>query len=107
MGSKSSKSQEEALDVWHDIESVEGCGAGKLVRYNTLYRKTFSTSTTPINVTPIKTSATIRFLTYQEVLVHLDQAGLTPHEVYGDWNSSPLKPDSKEIIVVAELKPDK
>ncbi|MFD2206020.1 class I SAM-dependent DNA methyltransferase [Kiloniella antarctica] len=107
MGSKSSKSQEEALDVWHDIESVEDCGAGKLVRYNTLYRKTFSTSTTPINVTPIKTSATIRFLTYQEVLVHLDQAGLTPHEVYGDWNSSPLKPDSKEIIVVAELKPNK
>ncbi|MEH6631139.1 MAG: methyltransferase domain-containing protein [Halopseudomonas aestusnigri] len=91
----------EDIEVWHDIDDVENCGIGKLVRYNTLYRKISATQNNAV-----KTTDTIRFLSKEELLSHLDQAGLTPNKIYGDWDYSPFKPDSKEIIVIAGLKAD-
>lgn len=92
----------EDIEVWHDIDNVEDYGTGKLVRYNTLYRKISASQNNAV-----KTSATIRFLSKEELLSHLDQADLAPQEIYGDWDYSPIKPDSKEIIVIAGLKPGK
>ncbi len=94
-GSKTSKTSEDIIDIWHDIDEVEDCGAGKLVHYNTLYLKK-----SPSSNNAVKTSATIRFLTHGELLEHLNQAGLVPQEIYGDWDGSPFKPDSREIIVI-------
>ncbi len=92
----------EDIEVWHDIDNVEDYGTGKLVRYNTLYRKISASQNNAV-----KTSATIRFLSKEELLSHLDQGGLALQEIYGDWDYSPIKPDSKEIIVIAGLKPGK
>ncbi|WP_419905353.1 class I SAM-dependent DNA methyltransferase [Kiloniella sp.] len=89
----------EEIEVWHDLGNVEDCGVGKLVSYNTLYRKKSGSKNNPV-----KTSATIRFLTHKELIRHLDQAGLVPEEIYGDWDSSPYEAGSREIIVTAGIK---
>jgi len=45
--------------------------------------------------------STLRFVARDELAGHLSDAGFTDVEWYGDWDGSPIKPDSPEIIVVA------
>ncbi|WP_417431708.1 class I SAM-dependent methyltransferase [Kiloniella sp.] len=98
--------KDQKIEIWHDLGNVERYGDGRIVEYFTLYR------TMPVqenNVLssgqslppPTKTEAKIRFLSHNELLAHLDKAGLVLEHLFGDWNQTPLQKDSREMIVVA------
>lgn len=47
------------------------------------------------------TATTLRFMGQDEVAAFLAEAGLANVTWYGDWNRSPLSPQSREIIAIA------
>jgi SAM-dependent methyltransferase len=76
-------------DVHYDIRSV----AGELVTYETCFDFTGGD--------PVVVPDTLRFMDQAQVAAFLAGAGLAPLHWYGDWDRSPLRPASPEIIVVA------
>ena len=78
-------------DVHYDISSV----AGELVTYETC----FDFGDGGLVVVP----DTLRFMDQAQVAAFLAGAGLAPIGWYGDWDRSPPRPASPEIIVVAGL----
>jgi SAM-dependent methyltransferase len=76
-------------DVHYDISSV----AGELVTYETCFD--FGDGD------PVVVPDTLRFMDQAQVAAFLAGAGLAPLHWYGDWDRSPLRPASPEIIVVA------
>jgi SAM-dependent methyltransferase len=49
----------------------------------------------------ISVPSTLRFMRQDEVEAHLRDAGFTNLTWFGDWDRSPVSPDSPEIIVIA------
>jgi len=49
----------------------------------------------------LRSEATLRFISPDALLEHLDAAGFGPVTVYGDWDESPLAPQSPEVIILA------
>ena len=78
-----------AADVHYGIRSVDG----ELVTYETCYR--FGGEDT------VTIPETIRFMNQDQVATFLAETGLTPVIWYGDWDRSPVSPDSPELIAVA------
>jgi ubiquinone/menaquinone biosynthesis C-methylase UbiE len=78
-----------SADVYYDIRSV----AGELVTYETCYR--FAAEDT------VTVPETIRFMGQDQVAAFLADAGLTQVTWYGDWDRSPVRPVSPELIAVA------
>ncbi|WP_421783951.1 class I SAM-dependent methyltransferase [Kiloniella litopenaei] len=103
------KSQPQEIEVWHDLGKVEKYGDGKIVQYFTLYQtKEDGSERVPLehpSTSPIKTEAQIRFLSDRELAAHIEKAGLSLEHLYGDWDRTPFEKDSKEMIVVARLRP--
>lgn len=63
------------------------------VTFETWYRFADGSRLTP--------PSTLRFLSQPELAALLEQAGFTEIDWYGDWDKSPLGPDTPEIIVLA------
>ena len=77
------------VQVHHDIARVEG----RLVTFQTHF--VFRPGDTAF------TESTLRFMDHGEVAHFVESAGLRAQGWYGDWDRSPLKDDSPEIIVIA------
>lgn len=98
--------KDQTIEVWHDLGNVEKYGDGRIVQYFTLYRavpvrESNAPSSGQSRPPPTKTEAQIRFLSHNELLAHLDKAGLVLEHLFGDWDQTPLQKDSREMIVVA------
>jgi len=77
------------VDVHYALRSVDG----PLVTFETHFQ--FSPTDSAV------TSTTLRFMAQNEVATFLAGAGLANVTWYGDWNQSPLSPQSREIIAIA------
>ena len=53
---------------------------------------------------PILSRSTLRFLSAEKLASFLDEAGLKVEVQYGDWDRSPLRETSPEIITVAKRR---
>lgn len=78
-----------AVDVCYDTVSVRG----QLVTYNIHFQFKGEAS--------IIVNDTLRFITQEELAALLSQAGFKTVSWFGDWDRSPVSPQSPEIIVVA------
>jgi len=77
------------VEVFYDIGSVEG----RLVTFDTHFR--FGPDDVAVATT------TLRFMEQTEVAAFLAEAGFGEVEWYGDYDGSPFKPGSPEILAVA------
>jgi len=77
------------ITIYYDVQTV----TGKLVTFNTHIH--FA------NEEVVIVPSTLRFMDQTELVKHLQQAGFTQMQWFGNWDSSPLQSDSPEIIVVA------
>ena len=78
-------------DVHNEIQSVRG----ELVTYET-----------HVSFAPHDTVAgadTLRFISADQLKQHLEAAGFTRQIWYGNWDGSPVTPDSPELIVICQL----
>lgn len=79
------------VEFWHETTDVDP----PLVTYATTDRNTRTGhETTTLDTLVFRDEATIR--------ATLATAGFTIREIYGDWDRSPVTPDSRELIVIAE-----
>ena len=78
-----------AVDVHYAVSSVNGA----YVTFETHFQFGPGDSTV--------TTTTLRFMVQNEVAAFLAGAGLANVTWYGDWNRSPLSPQSREIIAIA------
>jgi SAM-dependent methyltransferase len=60
-----------------------------------------STYSSPDWTSPRRSRSTLRFLDAASLSSFLAASGLQIQEQYGDWDRSPLRPDSPEIITIA------
>jgi len=79
------------VDVHNDIRST----AGDLVTYET--HVSFGPDDKVVG------ADTLRFMSAVELAQHLNEAGLTRQTWYGNWDRSPVGPESPELIVVCQL----
>ena len=77
------------VDVHYAIRAVDG----PFVTFETHFQ--FTPDDSPV------TTNTLRFMARDEVARCLAESGLNQVTCYGDWNGSPLHPESQEIIVIA------
>jgi ubiquinone/menaquinone biosynthesis C-methylase UbiE len=77
------------ITIYYDVQTV----TDKLVTFNTHIH--FA------NEEVVIVPSTLRFMNQAELVKHLQQAGFTQMQWFGNWDSSPLQSDSPEIIVVA------
>lgn len=78
-----------AVDVHYALRSVDG----PFVTFETHFQFTPDDS--------VVTTNTLRFMAQDEAAKILVGAGLADVTWYGDWNGSPLSPESREIIAIA------
>jgi SAM-dependent methyltransferase len=76
--------------VEHQLLGVDG----ELVSFATTHELVATGET-------LRSEATLRFIGPEALLAHLDAAGFGPVTVYGDWDESPLTPQSPEVILLA------
>ncbi|MFG2894614.1 class I SAM-dependent methyltransferase [Streptomyces sp. NPDC048248] len=81
--------------VAHEVELPVD---GEVVRFSTTFGE-------PGADRPRVSRSRLRFLGADAIPRLLSDAGLTAAEQYGDWDRSPLTPDSPEIITVARPRP--
>ncbi|KAF0102724.1 MAG: methyltransferase [Rhodospirillaceae bacterium] len=79
----------DTVDVHYALRSVDG----PFVTFETHFQ--FSPADSAV------TTTTLRFMVQNEVATFLAGAGLANVTWYGDWNRSPLSPQSREIIAIA------
>jgi SAM-dependent methyltransferase len=78
------------LQVWHEVESVEGDVV------------TFTETTAAADGIALRTDrARLRFLDVPELNGFLAEAGFVIEAQYGDWDRGPVTGDSREIITLA------
>jgi ubiquinone/menaquinone biosynthesis C-methylase UbiE len=77
------------ITIYYDVQTV----TGKLV--------TFNTNIHFANEEVVVVPSTLRFMDQAELVKHLQQAGFTQMQWFGNWDGSPLQSDSPEIIVIA------
>lgn len=89
---------EVTADVHYDIRSV----LGELVTYETCFRFAGQDgSGDQDGQDAIVIPETLRFMSQEQVADFLAEAGYGPVTWYGDWDRSPVSPQSPEIIAVA------
>ena len=86
-------------DVHYDISAV----TGELVTYETWFRFAGADASTDADggSGDVVVPDTLRFMDQGQVAAFLAEAGLTRVTWYGDWDGSPCRPASPEIIAVA------
>ncbi|WP_028534494.1 class I SAM-dependent methyltransferase [Paludibacterium yongneupense] len=82
----------ESVEVWYDGVALHG----ERLSFDEHYR--FA-----LDDTEIVSSSCLRFIGRERLADHLFAAGFAGASWYGDWDGSPWRPDSPEIIVAAQV----